>query len=76
MKQQAARKAAEGHTYYGSVLHGDRTNHMLSVRFDYTDGYIGITQGVDRILITPKQAAEMQKFIGSFRVRAKRKGAR
>jgi hypothetical protein len=56
-------------TRYGDEIAGERGNHNLSVRFDQTSGFIGINQFdethalTDRILLSPKQVAELFKFV-------------
>lgn len=56
-------------TFYSVRIEGDKRNHQFPVQFDATDGYIGIEQFdgesrvQDRVLLTPKQAEALVKFI-------------
>lgn len=62
-----------GVTDYSPVVPGTRGNHDLPVRFDYCDGYVGITQyeayesvgqrTVTRVLLNPAQWAELVAFV-------------
>jgi len=58
----------KGITRYSDKVPGSRGNYGLAVRFDKTDGYVGITQfgrnvnTVDRILLSPKQFAALVEF--------------
>jgi hypothetical protein len=65
-------------TTYSKKIPGERGNFQLRVRFDQTDGFIGITQfdddGVsDRVLLSRKQVDELLKFISKS---LKARGAR
>ena len=57
-------------TTYSDKIPGTTGNYNWPVRFDKTDGFIGITQletdgsVKDRVLLSPKQIAKLQKFIG------------
>jgi len=57
-----------GLTAYSDRQAGDRGNHGTSVRFDLTDGYVGISQFVestvaDRVLLTPAQWRALREFV-------------
>lgn len=52
-----------GRTYYSAVIKGTRGNYGMPVRFDKTDGYIGINQLTDRILLSPAQVKALIAFI-------------
>lgn len=59
---------AAGLTKYSEQVEGNTGNHKLPARFDMTDGYLGITQTegdrTDRVLLSPKQVAELLAFVG------------
>src|SRR5688572_500130 len=57
----------EGRTVYSDVFVGDKQNHNQEVRADVTDGYVGLTQGKDRVLLTPEQWQKIARFIRSVR---------
>jgi hypothetical protein len=64
----------KGRTEYSSDIAGTWTNHDLTVRFDMTDGVLGISQwvgkeikNVDRVLLSKEQVKALLKFIGSGR---------
>jgi len=56
-------------TRYSRVEIGDAANHGRHARFDYTGGYIGISDmndkgfDGDRVLLTPKQFRALVKFV-------------
>jgi len=54
-------------TKYSDDVEGDDGNFNQAVRFDITDGYIGITQSeihdVQRVLLTPRQVKKMLIFL-------------
>lgn len=58
-----------GRTYYSDEIPGARGNYSLSVTYDVTDGYVGITQKdedgavKDRVLLSPKQVQELTRFL-------------
>jgi hypothetical protein len=57
---------ATGQTHYSDWIDGARGNYDWPVRYDRTDGYLGISQiegGKDRVLLSPKQVQELIKFI-------------
>ena len=59
-------------THYGPWLAGDSGNYDLPVRFDRTDGYVGISQKDDaatteRVLLTPRQVRALRAFIQARR---------
>ena len=57
---------------HSEEFRGDSGNYMLTVRFDLTDGYLGIDQrdpadpkrGTDRILLSPAQVKALKRFVG------------
>lgn len=58
----------KGQTHYSDEIPGAKQNYDLSVTFDLTDGFLGISQkdaGVvkDRVLLSPKQVEELTKFL-------------
>lgn len=57
-------------TRYSLDIEGDKGNYHAAVRFDYTNGYIGIDQWItgrnatcDRVLLTPVQVQELIAFV-------------
>jgi len=57
-------------TDYSRLEKGDPQNHYLSVRFDVTDGYVGITQlegdrVKSRVLLSPAQWQALTAFLKS-----------
>lgn len=64
---------SKGITRYSKDVPGTRTNWNKTVRFDLTDGCLGISQwekkgGVDdRVLLNKSQVAALLKFIGAKR---------
>jgi hypothetical protein len=50
-------------TDFSDEIAGNEGNHDLPVRYDMTDGYLGISQTGDRVLLSPKQVAELTRFI-------------
>jgi hypothetical protein len=60
-------------TYYGQPVDGEPGNHNLSARFDWTRGYLGITQKggewgaagnvTDRVLLSPAQVRVLRTFL-------------
>lgn len=50
-------------TYYSDEIKGTRGNHDLPAKFDLTDGYLGITQTGDRVLLSPKQVKALTEFV-------------
>ena len=63
-----------GHTKYSARIPGNRGNYGQTVRFDNTDGYIGISQWtdeapeVDRVLLSPAQVEALLDFLPRRRV--------
>lgn len=58
----------KGRTYYSEKIRGTPRNFNAQVRFDITDGYIGITQfdGLsvsDRVLLSPGQVRQLIEFV-------------
>jgi len=58
----------KGRMIYSKQIKGARGNHRLPVRFDKTDGYIGIRQiengrVSDRVLLSPAQMRALIKFV-------------
>lgn len=59
---------AKGLTTYSEKIKGNSGNYNAQVRFDLTDGYLGITQfdGAevrDRVLLSPAQARDLLNFV-------------
>lgn len=60
-----------GITNYSAHVPGEVRNHHRPLRFDYTDGFIGIQeyepggQIGERVLLSPKQWRELLKFVQS-----------
>lgn len=57
-----------GRTTYSEKIKGTPANYGWQVRFDDTDGYLGITQYEgevvkDRVLLSPAQAKELVNFV-------------
>jgi len=56
-------------TEYSDQFAGDVGNYYQNVRFDFTSGYLGITQwanqrgAIDRILLSPKQVKLLKEFL-------------
>jgi hypothetical protein len=69
--------AARELTTYSAVVDGDRANLQRPVRFDITDGYVGITQsdagtlfiGCERVLLSPMQWRALLRFVAKERRR-------
>lgn len=66
--------STHGTTDYSDVAAGDARNHRRPVRFDYTDGYVGITEYEvyepvgnrvvgERVLLSPKQWDALVEFV-------------
>lgn len=63
--------AARGMTVYSRRESGDTGNHRRAVRFDVTDGYVGITEYggddgtivLERVLLSPKQWFALKRFM-------------
>lgn len=63
-----AHQMAKGITRYSERIEGAIGNYKWLVRFDVTDGYLGISQMEDnkvkdRVLLSPKQVKAMNEFI-------------
>ena len=61
-------RASVEHMYYGPEVKGDKGNFDQPVRFDWTSGYIGISQFEgkavkERVLLSPVQARALMEFI-------------
>jgi hypothetical protein len=57
----------QGRTTYSEKIKGSPRNYGWAVRFDLTDGYLGITQFEgeavkDRVLLSPAQVRELVNF--------------
>ena len=57
-----------GLTTYSEKIKGSEGNYDWQVRFDLTDGFLGITQFEgetvkDRVLLSPAQARELVNFV-------------
>jgi hypothetical protein len=61
-------------TRYSEEIPGSRGNYDWGVRFDRHNGYLGINQwndeGLERILLSPKQVKALLEFIGAEKARA------
>lgn len=60
---------AKGDTVYSTKVPGARGNYEWPVRFDKSDGYVGINQYdgdklTDRVLLSAKQVRELIAFVG------------
>ncbi len=55
--------AQTGITTYSDKIAGERRNFDLPARFDVTDGFLGISQEHDRVLLSPKQIKELILFL-------------
>lgn len=57
----------KGTTRYSARIDGDTGNHGRPVRFDLTDGYLGITTWVfgkvERVLLSPGQVKKLLAFL-------------
>jgi hypothetical protein len=66
----ADRYAGKGMTKYSATVPGTARNYNWPIRFDKTDGFVGITQLEtdgrikDRVLLSPKQITELLLFAG------------
>ena len=52
-------------TKYSAEIKGARGNYNWSVSFDKTNGYIGILQTGDHVLLSPAQFKALVKFAES-----------
>jgi len=53
-------------TRYSEKISGTERNWVGDVRFDHTDGYLGITQfneSLDRVLLSPHQVKGLLEFL-------------
>ena len=60
---------AKGDTVYSETVPGAHGNYGWDVRFDMTNGFLGLTQWEgdrvkDRVLMSPKQVKELVAFMG------------
>lgn len=60
----------KGETKYSKQIEGDRANYYWPVRFDVTDGFVGITQyqsttndKIERVLLSPVQVKQLISFV-------------
>lgn len=58
----------KGITVYSERIKGSPRNYNWQVRFDLTDGYLGISQiegdqVKDRVLLSPAQVRELVEFV-------------
>lgn len=61
-------KINDGITVYSLTIEGAKGNYNLPVRFDITDGFLGIDQYdndvlQDRVLLSPVQFSELLAFV-------------
>lgn len=60
---------SEGTTNYSSRISGNPRQHNRPVKFDVTDGYVGISsyeadgKVIDRVLLSPSQWKTLVKFV-------------
>ena len=63
------RPKMKGITRYSAVVKGGSGNWRRDVRFDVTDGYVGISayeggnKPIQRVLLTPKQFEALKVFV-------------
>lgn len=67
--------ARTGRTIYSEKIKGVPSNHNFAVRFDDTDGHLGITQFdgeavSDRVLLSPDQVRKLLNFVAGKKARA------
>lgn len=64
-------KPSRGEIIYSEDIGGDLRNHRLPVKFDWSDGYFGITQKegktIDRVLLSPRQIRALIEFVKTNR---------
>jgi hypothetical protein len=65
----------KGRTYYGEKIKGSPGNYGWQVRFDVTNGYLGISQYdgeilKDRVLLSPAQVRQLVEFVAEKKSRA------
>jgi len=65
----------KGRTYYGEKIKGTAGNYDWQVRFDLTDGYLGINQYEgetlkERVLLSPAQVRQFVEFVAEKKSRA------
>jgi hypothetical protein len=61
---------AKGDTRYSEKVPGTTGNHYWTVRFDETDGFVGLVQDIgggviQRVLLSPEQFAALTAFVGA-----------
>lgn len=58
---------AKGETVYSDKIEGTRGNYAWPVKFDFTDGFVGIDQyrngEMDRVLLSQVQVRELIAFV-------------
>lgn len=59
---------ARGDTTYSEKIKGARGNYNWTVRFEKTDGFLGVTQYEgetikDKVLLSPDQVRELVSFV-------------
>jgi hypothetical protein len=59
-----------GRTVYTERIKGDEGNHGRDAQFDLTDGYLGITDFEDRVLLSPAQVKALVNFVVGKKARA------
>jgi len=64
-------------TDYSGRIAGTPQNHGLAVRFDVTDGFVGISQFdgkrvADRVLLSPGQMRALFRFLNEARTHRQR----
>lgn len=63
-----AKAKESGITYYSDKVAGAKANYDRAIRYDYTDGFVGITafegaKVVDRVLLSPIQVGRLLEFL-------------
>jgi hypothetical protein len=61
-------KPRKGETAYSKKIEGTEANYYWSVRFDWHEGFVGITQFdkadvKDRVLLSPLQVRGLARFL-------------
>jgi hypothetical protein len=69
------RAMMKGRIYYSEKINGSPRNYGWAVRFDLSDGFLGITQFEgetvkDRVLLSPAQMRQLVEFVAEKKSRA------
>ena len=62
------RVARDGHYRYSPEIPGYKRNHNQSATFDVIGYCVGITQGDERVLLSPEQYRQLVNFVERGRV--------